>query len=331
MSELVKMSRGTTVIALDKELCIKLRETAERVAQDAGQLIIAEGYRANGPRGQDDKAAVDGEVERLIYDRLTEAFPTHGFTVEEKRSLNRRPREAEKLHWYIDPNDGTSAFLRGFRGSAISIGLLYGAEPIFGVVYAPTYPNDQGDFISGGYEEFFGPLTRNGVSIYRNRSKSIDPTTAVIAVSQDADSKTEQNLTCSLSMKYLAIPSIAYRLALVAVGDVSAGVSLAYPTDYDCAAGHALLRAVGYELYSDKNTPFSYSRSSSGVVIGGEPSLCHRLYALPWSRVKSGYKVQDRLPYGLSRPSWKKRVSRVDSYELSLGQGALLGMLKFGG
>ncbi|MCY1365910.1 Fructose-1,6-bisphosphatase/inositol-1-monophosphatase [compost metagenome] len=42
--------------------------------------------------------------------------------------------------WVVDPNDGTSDFLRGRRGSAVSVGLLHNAVPVLGVVYAPVTP-----------------------------------------------------------------------------------------------------------------------------------------------------------------------------------------------
>ena len=44
---------------------------------------------------------------------------------------------------------------------------------------------------------------------------------------------------------FVAMPSIAYRLAKVAAGDVVCGVSLYPVSAHDVVAGHALLRGAG--------------------------------------------------------------------------------------
>ncbi|MHC8366931.1 inositol monophosphatase family protein [Pseudomonas sp. ZT5P21] len=50
--------------------------------------------------------------------------------------------------WVVDPNDGTSDFLRGLKGSAISVGLLYERSPVLGVVYAPVTIEGIPDYIA---------------------------------------------------------------------------------------------------------------------------------------------------------------------------------------
>ena len=312
---------------LTPQECEQLKTVAVQAAQRAGELLRQEAYLQNGPRGNQHKTPVDEEAEIVIIELISKAFPNHGITGEEATELHRQAKNGSKFHWYIDPNDGTSAFFSAFRGHAVSIGLIYEHSPIFGVVYAPTYPNDRGDLIYGGLPELFGPLIRNDCSI-PNERPIIDIDQAIVAVSQSADKKTKQNIDCSLSGRFFAIPSIAYRLALAAVGDVEAGVSLAYPTHFDCAAGHALLRAVGYELYIEQGVPMTYDRSVSGrVIIGGQPDLCHRLYELPWSSVLSGKSTKDTLPYGLTRAQWPLRVKEREKEVLTLAQGAILGML----
>ena len=40
-------------------------------------------------------------------------------------------------NWVIDPMDGTTNFMRGYRHSAVSIGLVQDGEGVLGVVYNP--------------------------------------------------------------------------------------------------------------------------------------------------------------------------------------------------
>ena len=65
--------------------------------------------------------------------------------------------------WFVDPNDGTSTMQRGYRGHAISIGLVQAGAPVLGVVWAVDAPDDRGDLIC--WAEGCGPLRRNGVAL----------------------------------------------------------------------------------------------------------------------------------------------------------------------
>src|SRR5262245_59616042 len=110
-------------------------------ALEAGELLRRECHRWHGPRGHAAHAQIDDIAEHVIRTRLLSAFPEHSYRGEETGS---EIREDPHL-WLVDPNDGTSAYLRGARGSAVSIGLLRNRIPVLGVVYAFAAPDDRGD------------------------------------------------------------------------------------------------------------------------------------------------------------------------------------------
>jgi len=117
---------------------------AIEAAKEAGALLRADFYRPGGPRGHGDHADADEEAERLIRARLLDAFPFNYLGEE----LQRTDRGDPHHQWLVDPNDGTSAYLKGWRGSAVSIGLLRDGVPVLGVVYAYCFPDDRGDLIA---------------------------------------------------------------------------------------------------------------------------------------------------------------------------------------
>src|SRR5215211_1617549 len=78
----------------------------------AGEMIRREYYRQAGPRGAGSHADVDKEAEQLIRERLTTAYPAWDFTGEETGEYR---GDTAEFHWFVDPNDGTSAFLDGYR------------------------------------------------------------------------------------------------------------------------------------------------------------------------------------------------------------------------
>ena len=213
------------------------------LARRAGERLLEEFHRPGGPRHKGARHAdVDDEVEDLLREELERAFPDDGFKGEEStpRGLNRLSRSGRT--WVVDPNDGTSAFIRGRRGSAVSIALITGGRPVLGVVFSPTSPDDRGDLLVWAEGE---PFCRNGVQVSRAPLPATLGPYAVVLASNSAERHATANARAIAPARFRAMPSIAYRLALVAAGDADATFSLNSVSDWDVAGGHALLHSVG--------------------------------------------------------------------------------------
>ena len=301
-------------------------ELAIEAAWDAGKILRVEFHRPGGPRGGDGKAPSDEEAEALIGQRLGNAFADWGFASEEKAFPQRAAKGTSAHIWLVDPNDGTEAFLRGFRGSAISIGLLRDGEPVLGVVYAFGAPDDDGDLFA--WAEGCGPLTRNGRPVQRQPWPTRLGREQVIRVSQIADRHPEANALCVAPGRYLATTSIAYRLALVAAGEGDAAVSLAHPGDWDYAGGHALLRAIGGALVDERGAPVTYTRDGHSSVrscFGGAPEIVSVLAKRDWDSVFTSRERVESFP---SAPVWPVPGLAVpDAAQACRAQGCLLGQL----
>lgn len=281
-------------------------------ARAAGELLRAEFHREGGIRGSGGHAPVDEEMERLLRARLLGAFPDCGFVGEETGSQTTRATSPEPT-WYVDPNDGTSAFIQGWRGSAVSIGLAHDGVPVLGVVYAPVAPDDGGDLIAWAEG---CTLTRNGIEVHRASLPRTLRSDLVIFVSQAADHHPVANAECVAPARYRALPSIAYRLALTAVGEGDAATSLNGPTHWDVCGGHALLRAVGGDLVGATGEPVRYP-GPVGDVFGGAPDVARALRTRPWRVVLHG---------GSGRAPFIPASRIADAGTLRRAQGALLGL-----
>ena len=309
------------VVSYGKQL-----EIAIKAARRAGDLLRKEFHRTGGPRGSGGHAEVDEKAEGIIFRILTETFSDYGYCGEEL-SESRPPKDPDGPLWLVDPNDGTSAFLKGFRGAAVSIALLRNGRPVLGVVYAYCAPDDNGDLFS--WAEDAGPLTRNGSPCHREWPRSPSSVNTVL-VSQHADKKPLQNARTVFPMRFRAIPSIAYRLALVAVDEGDVAVSLNGPVGWDYAAGHALLLGAAADLYDSKGNPIEYSQNQDGMsecggrCFGGPPSLLREVVNRDWGAIFGG-SARGREPYGLCWPVKGRAIS--DSRVLSRAQGCLLGQL----
>jgi ADP-ribosyl-[dinitrogen reductase] hydrolase len=293
---------------------------AVAAAREAGALIRPEFHRAGGPRGHGSHAEIDAVAEAAIRRALLDAFPDWAYLGEETGAAG--PAHAE-YRWVVDPNDGTVSFLRRLRGTAVSIALLQHDEPVLGVVYAPLAPDDGGDLIAWARG---CPLTRNDRPVVRPALPRSLGLRDVVLVSQEAGRSPAANTECTAPARFRTLPSIAYRLALVAAGEGDAGVSLHGPRDWDFAAGHALLRAVGGELVDEAGRPVRYriGHAESGYAIGGALPVARELAQRPWAAVH--YNEDPGL---LTRSFRSARpVFRIaDAGVLARAQGALLGQL----
>jgi ADP-ribosyl-[dinitrogen reductase] hydrolase len=302
-------------------------EIAFQLTRQAGALLRREFHRAGGPRGANAHAPADDEAELLIRAGLRAAFPDWGFRGEETRP-HEPAQDAAGHVWLVDPNDGTVAFLRGQRGSAVSIGLVRRGEPVLGVVYAPCAPDDAGDLFA--WAEGCGPPRRNGAPL-----PPLDPDAdldshTVVLLSQGADRRAADNLLVIAPARFRALPSIAYRLALAAAGEGTAA-SLHTPGDWDYGGGHALVRGAGGVFVNETGREVTYAEDGAsrvGFCFGGPPGVCAALVARTWDPIFVGASSawpDPSLPFDFLRLSPGEAVA--DAGLLSRAQGCLLGQV----
>jgi myo-inositol-1(or 4)-monophosphatase len=89
---------------------------------------------------------------------------------------------------------------------------------------------------------------------------------------------------------FVAMPSIAYRLAKVVVGEGGCAVSLYPVSAHDVVAGHALLRGAGGVLFDERGQTITYVTEANMQTVsqrcfGGSVSACRSLLAREWDRI----------------------------------------------
>ena len=243
---------------------IEERQLAEMLAREAGQLLLSHvrrGVTAEEKTPGDPVTAADREASELIVAGLARAFPEDGILSEE---LEDHPgRLTRERVWIVDPIDGTREFVRGSGDYAVSIGLTVGGEPVLGVVLAPA----RGDVYLGVVE---GGVWKNGEPVgFSDRP----PERAVIAVS---DTEHARELSAYPVAGMAPSGSIAYKLARIAAGEADATFTINPRSEWDIAAGHALLRAAGGDLTTRDGAPVRYNKPGPAGrrgLIGGRPDV----------------------------------------------------------
>jgi ADP-ribosyl-[dinitrogen reductase] hydrolase len=287
-------------------------------AHIAGELLRSYFWKGN-------PAAGDEPADERIYSELSRVFPDYGYRGEEI-GLKSKPKSDDTHLWLVDPQDGTSAASKGFRGAAVSIGLLRAGTPVLGVVYAYAAPDDRGDLFS--WAEGLPSIYRNGVPT--SRAWPSEPSVAATAlVSQHADQAAEANAELVSPMRYRCVPGIACRLALVAAGEGDLAISVNWPTGWDVAAGHALLLGAGGDLFDADGKAIRYdgegdpkSRNLS-AYLGSSEKLVQSYTNRNWQ--KTSQRSPGPASEKLSFLSPGRLIKNVDV--LSRAQGCLLGQL----
>lgn len=294
-------------------LSMLLRDVVSLV-EAAGERIIEEWQRTDGPRGGRDKAAVDEEIEQSLRTALLQLLNVDFWGEETGSDLT-----GNQYCWVVDPHDGTSDFLQGLMGSSVSVALLRDQVPVLGVVYAPISPDRGRDCIA--WAEGLPYLLRNGQPVQTDLSEKELDRQSIVFVSAAAAGKPYANLELCAPARFLALSSVAYRLARVAAGDGICGVSLVALSAHDVAGAHALLRGACGVLLDHRGEELTYRNMYmvSLMCFGGAPDVCAELAERPWPSIHSA----------ATEPS--RRISQPPRYpELSSmrrAQGCLAGLL----
>ncbi|KAI1040018.1 hypothetical protein LB505_005989 [Fusarium chuoi] len=93
------------------------------------------GYPTDIISAADIVTETDQAVEKVIYERLQQRFPTFAFIGEE--TFKDSTTITDEPTFIVDPIDGTSNFVHGFPVVCVSIGLVIHGQPTIGVVYNP--------------------------------------------------------------------------------------------------------------------------------------------------------------------------------------------------
>jgi myo-inositol-1(or 4)-monophosphatase len=210
-------------------------KTARSAALEAGKAILqiqADGFEVARKANQDPVTTADLEANAILKAALLGAFPDDGWLSEETRDDARRLKC--KRTWIIDPVDGTKEYTQAIPEFCISVALAEDETPVVGVIYNPST------------DEMFTAVTGegaacNGEPIAADRQLADKP---LLACSRSEVSKGKWEPLADLC-DVLPAGSAAWKLVLVARGEVDATFTMAPRNEWDIAAGVLILEEAG--------------------------------------------------------------------------------------
>lgn len=164
--------------------------------------------------------------------------------------------------WIVDPLDGTQEFVRGIPEWSVSIGLAEGGRAVAGGVFNPVSDElvvgavGAGVWLGDERLEFMPRASLDGASVVASRTE--------VRNGHWARFDTEP---------FTVVPtgSVAYKLALVACGRADATWTLQPKSEWDVAAGVALIHAGGGSCFHPDGSPPAFNREHTrlpGLVAG---------------------------------------------------------------
>ena len=138
--------------------------------------------------------------------------------------------------WVVDPIDGTREFIEGVPEWCVSIGLVERGIPVAGGIYNPVTD----ELVVGSIET---GVSFNGVST--RVSDPEDSAAITVLASRSEMKRGEWDRVPNGRYRVRACGSVAYKLGLVAAGKADATWTLVPKSEWDVAAGTALVRAAG--------------------------------------------------------------------------------------
>lgn len=180
----------------------------------------------------DPVTAADHAANAVLRDILPRAG--EGWLSEESADDEARLRCARV--WVVDPIDGTREFIEGIPEWCVSIGLVEDGVPVAGGIYNPATD----ELVVGSLE--------TGVTFNGTEARVTEPAGATPITVLASRSETKRGEWKSVTDgRYRVRPcgSVAYKLGLVASGKADATWTLVPKSEWDVAAGTALVRAAG--------------------------------------------------------------------------------------
>lgn len=255
------------------QLSLRL-QVAEEIATRAGSLALRhfhdrENLHIEAKRTlQDMVSEADREVETLIREALTKAFPGDALLGEEYGVTP----GTSGLTWVIDPIDGTAPFLAGLPGWCVSIGASDANGPVIGVIVAPV--------LGETFTAAKGMQTRlNGSPV--QVSSTLDLATGLLGVGANdrvSSEKVGEMLTglMAAGSSWTRYGSGALMLAWVAAGRL-VGYVEPRMSAWDCMAAYCLIEQAGGKVLP---FPLGEQITQPAPVAGGNPKTYDEMLRL---------------------------------------------------
>lgn len=226
---------------------------AAREAGDAILEVVRRGFEIQAKTDSSPVTDADRAAELIILAALARAAPGVPVIAEEEVAAGRIPNH-DNVYFLVDPLDGTKEFVRGGDDYTVNIGLIEDGQPRLGVVFAPATGTLHGGCVGEGAWIDEG----RGRSPIRTRERG-EQLTAVASKSHLNQATVDYLEAAVGTCGYAAVGS-SLKFCIVAEGKADIYPRASPTSEWDTAAGHAVLLAAGGLVDGPDGEPLRYGK-----------------------------------------------------------------------
>jgi len=236
---------------IDRDAAAALMAPLTDLVLRAGAAILAVNRQAMKIDGKTDGSPVteaDLAADRIIADGLARLVPGLPALSEERVQLAKPPYDGS--FFLIDPLDGTKEFVAGRDEFTVNLALVVDGTPLLGIIGAPALGLIWRGLVGQGAERLVVPNSGSGHGIdlaqpIRTRPFPSPGKSWIATMSRShGDAATEAFIDARPGAIRERLGS-AVKLAKVAEGTADIYPRLAPTSEWDIAAGHAIVTAAG--------------------------------------------------------------------------------------
>ncbi len=234
----------------------KLIDSVIQVSIDAGNKVTEiynSDFEIETKLDSSPVTSADLASHKFIKKRLSEITPKIPILSEEESDIPFKIRSKWSYFWLVDPLDGTKEFINKNGEFTINIALVEDGIPIFGVVHIPVKKETY--WGSEGYGSFF--IGHKGITKRIKCSNNIK--NMRILVSRSHKNEATEDLLKKLKNYKVIRAGSSLKFCLIASGKADCYPRLGPTSEWDTAAGDAVLRHAGGQIVDLNNIDLQYN------------------------------------------------------------------------
>ncbi len=215
--------------------------------------------------------AADRQSEEIIVAGLARLAPGVPVIAEEAVTAGHIPDIAGRPFFLVDPLDGTKGFIKGRTAFTINIALIEERRPVFGLVYAPAL-NDfyvtlsATEAANAQLEPGSGVRNLAECGLKAIRTRVPDPNALAALVSQSHLTRATEHFLAGYHVIEQRALASSLKFGLIARGEADLYPRVGPTSEWDTAAGHAVLAAAGGAVTTLDGAPLTYGNAERGFV-----------------------------------------------------------------
>ena len=239
----------------DEKALLEALVVAARAAGAEILKLVESGFEIETKNDESPVTICDRAAEQIILEFLRQAAPGVPVIAEEEVAAGRIPAHGD-TYFLVDPLDGTKEFIRGGDDYTVNIGLIAGGVPRLGVVYQPAV------------DKLWAGLVGEGAFVEENgerrciKCRPLGDSRAAVASKSHLTQSTVDYLSEVIGLcDHVSIGS-SLKFCIVAEGQADIYPRLSPTSEWDTAAGHAVLLAAGGRVDGLDGKPLAYGKKA---------------------------------------------------------------------